>query len=386
MQYNQWRVDGQPSAPSAPRVSTKEALTRSVPSRRALLQKEIAPKEVDAVLIGEPNNVRHASGFSGSLAYLLVSPDTARIITDSRYYIQARQQAADYDLVKLDKKLGEILKPILQGQGWRRLGFEAQHVSVASHEDLGEVLEGVVLVPLRGLVEDLRAHKDEHELALLRQAVAVGDAAFERFVEWVRPGVTEREAAWTIDTLLHECGGDEISFPTIVAAGENAAKPHAIPGDRPIGLGESVVLDFGCRLQGYCSDMTRTICLGQPGGKFKEVYDLVLAAQEAAERSLRAGMNGKEADEISRKLIEEAGMPAYEHGLGHGIGLAVHEEPRLSKTAEKSVIEVGMVVTVEPGIYLEDWGGVRIEDMGVLTPQGFENFTRSSKVATVSTR
>lgn len=353
------------------------------------LRAALATQPADALLVSQPQNVRWGSGFSGSLGFLLVGHEAAYLVTDSRYYIQAAEEAPAYELLKLDKRLAEVLKPVLEGHGWRRLGFEARHVTVAAHEDLARALEGVELVPLRDVVDECRKRKDAAETALLRRAVAVGDAAFARFVEWVRPGVTERAGAWAIDTFLRECGGDEPAFPTIVAAGPNAAKPHAVPSDRPIGAGEPLVLDFGARLQGYCSDMTRTICLGPPADDtFLSVYHLVLRAQETAMRGLRPGLNGKQADALARDVIanDPQGFPPYEHGLGHGIGLAVHEEPRLSKLAEESQLDAGMVLTVEPGIYIEGWGGVRLEDMGLLTAEGYQGFTQSPKQPVVNGR
>jgi Xaa-Pro aminopeptidase len=259
------------------------------------------------------------------------------------------------------------------------VGCESTHVTVDQHQQWTEAVESLELVPTKDLVEDLRIVKDAEELAFIRRAVELSDAAFTHITQWLEPGVTESAVAWELEAFMRAHGADDIAFPLIVASGPNAAMPHAHPSDREIREGEPIVMDLGARVGGYCSDLTRTICLGEPDGMLRRIYSIVLGAQEAAEYAMRAGLKGSTVDAITRDLIEAAGHGEhYGHGLGHGVGLAVHEGPRASRTSE-DVLQAGMVVTVEPGIYVEGWGGVRIEDLVVVREQGIEILTTAPK-------
>jgi Xaa-Pro aminopeptidase len=259
------------------------------------------------------------------------------------------------------------------------VGFESTHVTVDQHQQWAEAAEGFELVPTKGMVEQLRAIKDEGELALIRRAVELSDAAFAHIVQWLRPGVTEKAVAWELEVFMRTHGADDIAFDLIVGFGPNGAMAHAEPSDRPIQEGEPIVLDLGARVDGYCSDLTRTLCLGEPDEMLRRIHATVLEAQEAAEHAMRAGLKGRTVDAIARDLIEAAGYGKhFGHGLGHGVGLAIHESPRAGKTSE-DVLQAGMVITVEPGIYIEGWGGVRIEDLVVVREQGIEALTTAPK-------
>jgi Xaa-Pro aminopeptidase len=258
------------------------------------------------------------------------------------------------------------------------------HLTVATLKDWTKAARkaGFKLKPTSGLVEELRIVKDADELAAIRRAVHLTDEAFAHFVAVVKPGMTEKEGAWVIEEYMRRHGADKIAFDLIVAGGPNGALPHAIPGDRKFQRGEPIVVDIGCRIDNYHSDLTRTICLGQaPDDQFKKVYDTVLKAQKAAEKKIKAGIKGKRADAFARSVIEKANAEwgkTFGHGLGHGVGLAVHEGPRASKLS-KDVYKPNMTLTIEPGIYIAGWGGVRIEDLVVIQENAVEVLSQATK-------
>jgi Xaa-Pro aminopeptidase len=267
--------------------------------------------------------------------------------------------------------------------GVKRLGFESSDLTFAAYQRLTEALsqiqEGPQLVPTEGLVESLRAVKEEEELRLISKAIELNDAAFEQVSQSLRPRMTEKEVAWELERYIRENGGESIAFELIVASGPNSALPHARPSERRLRAGEPIIIDMGAKVEGYCSDMTRTICLGEPDETFKRIYDIVLGAQLTAIATLEAGMSGEQADRLARTVIEEAGYgESFGHGLGHGLGLNVHEPPRLGKDSTDTLAE-GMVTTIEPGIYLPGWGGVRIEDVVVLEEGKAKVLSKASK-------
>jgi Xaa-Pro aminopeptidase len=272
---------------------------------------------------------------------------------------------------------------LLADVGVQRLGFESEHVTVDQLYKWSQATEGVEWVPLKDTVEALRAVKDEGEIDALRRSTALTDAAFAHLLEVIKPGMTELEAAWQIEAYMRTHGASRVAFNLIVAAGPSGAMPHAHPTDHAIGSGEPIVIDIGCVVDGYCSDMTRTICLGKPSAKYLEIWDIVLQAQEAAESGIHAGMSGAEAHALARDLIEAAGHGEhFGHGLGHGVGLVIHEGPRASRTGTDT-LEAGMALTIEPGIYLPGEFGVRIEDLAIIREDGLEILTSTPKTPTI---
>jgi Xaa-Pro aminopeptidase len=322
----------------------------------------------EPLLVTNPVNIHYLFGFKSSNAALLVEPERVRLFTDFRYSEAARAvEGVEFEETK--RALLQDLADRLSG----RVAFEADAVSYAGYETLRG--GGIEPVPRRGLVERLRAVKDAEELASIKRACEIADQVFERLIEERFVGRTEREVAWTIEQLFHDEGGESLAFETIVASGPNSARPHGRATDRQIGRRETVIVDTGCLVNGYASDYTRTFITGVVDGDIKEAYAVVLAAQQAGFDALRAGVTGVLADASARRVVDEtafAGM--FGHGLGHGLGLEVHESPRLS-TESTDTLAPGNVVTVEPGIYVEGRAGIRIEDNVVVTENGFDNYT-----------
>jgi Xaa-Pro aminopeptidase len=351
--------------------------------RLAILRKTLAEHDLDAVLVSQPENRRHLSGFTGSAGWLFISLERAILATDFRYFEQVGREAPDFELAKITTNLDKLLPELVTDLDIERLGFESQHVTVDQLHSWAQAAEGVEWVPLKDTVEMIRAVKDEDEIDALRRSVALTDAAFAHMLGVIEPGMTEQAAAWQIEAYMRSHGASKVAFDLIVAAGPNGALPHARAGDRVIQPGEPIVVDIGCVLDGYCSDMTRTFCLGEPNARYLEVWNIVLQAQEAAEAIIRAGISGVEADSAARDLITEAGYGEYfGHGLGHGVGLAVHESPRASQLSDHT-LEAGMTLTVEPGIYLPGEFGVRIEDLVIIREDGVEILTRTPKTASI---
>jgi Xaa-Pro aminopeptidase len=343
----------------------------------------MAEQKIDGFLVTQPENRRYLSGFTGSSGVLIITPERQAVATDSRYYEQVRQQCLDWELIEAGYDfVGNMLETLRQFElGARRVGFEPGHISVSTLNSWERALKGrLVLVDTEGFVETLRMRKDEAEVASIRKAIAVADEALVHVTQWMKPGMTERQVAWEIESYMRTHGADAISFEPIVASGPNSAMPHARPTDRVLQAGEPITMDFGCIVEGYCSDLTRTVCLGEPAdAKYLEVWHTVLKAQEMVEDGARVGMTGEQIDKLARDVIVEAGFGDYfGHGLGHGVGLAIHEGPRFSFTYPHEV-PVGAIMTVEPGIYIPGWGGVRIEDMAWVRPNGLEILTTAPK-------
>ncbi len=333
-------------------------------------------------------NRRYLSGFTGSLGHLLITADAAFAAVDFRYQEQVGRESPDFSLFPANGPMTSWL-PDLIGEaklGGAKLGFESQGVTYGMHRSFVAAVEALPegdrphLTPTSNIVEGLRVIKEPAEIEALEAAVDLGDAAFADVARRVEPGWTEKQVAWEIERYAREHGAEGLSFPTIVAAGPWGAMPHAQPRDQALEEGDGVVIDMGVNLDGYMSDLTRTVYLGEPDDKFKQVYDIVLAAQLTAEELVRPGMTGGEAHMLAHRVIEEAGYgESFGHGLGHGVGLQIHESPRVSRTSE-DVLEDGMVLTVEPGIYLPGWGGIRIEDMGYLKDGRYVSFTKAPKL------
>ena len=359
----------------------------NVEGRAERLASLVAEAELDSVLVGDlvrpgdssPDamaNIRWLTGFGGTSGFAVVGAERREFLTDFRYTERAAAEvAASFERVTLEGRLLASLAERLSG----RVGYDEDATSVSSLRKVSDALpEGVELVPANGLVEKLRRHKDAGEIKAIAEASRLADEVFEWLAERGLEGRTEREVARAAEARIRELGGTP-AFPVIVGSGPNGALPHADPGDREIGRGELVVVDMGARLNGYCSDGTRTWATSEPGAEAESVYNLVLEAQTAALSAIRAGMPCAEADRASRDPIEAAGHGAdYGHGLGHGVGMEVHEAPRLGKTSEEVLAE-GDVVTVEPGVYLSGRFGVRIEDLVVVESAGIENLSSTPK-------
>ncbi|HJN93702.1 MAG TPA: Xaa-Pro peptidase family protein [Dehalococcoidia bacterium] len=350
------------------------------------LRSVLAESNLDALLVAHPANRRYLSGFTGTHAFVLVSADGTWLSTDSRYWEQAETQCPDFQLHRQEGGVSDWLPGLLTPLAGRKVGFEAEHLTVSLHKQMRDIVSGMAaperpaLVQSEAVVEQLRVIKDEEELKTIECAVRLGDAAFAAVAERIEPGWSETQVAWEIERYAREHGASAMSFATIVGGGPWGAMPHAYPRQETIAAGQPIVIDMGVVVDGYCSDMTRTIVLGEPDAKFQEIYDIVLTAQETAEATLEAGMLGREVHALAEDVIASAGYGnQFGHGLGHGVGLEVHELPRLGRTVEEP-LEEGMVITVEPGIYLPGWGGIRIEDMGVIENGKFRNFTTAAKL------
>jgi Xaa-Pro aminopeptidase len=355
-----------------------------VNERLEKLRQKLPEQGLDAILISQPENRRYLSGFSGSEAFLFISQREAILATDFRYVEQAEGQAPDFHVVQVKGEPSLWFSDFISQFKLRRLGFESQGLCFAGYQELQKAIEGMKeaapeLIPCRGLVEPLRAVKERGELELIEKAAALADAVLEQVAFMAQPGITERRLAWELEKFLRENGSEAIPFEVIVASGLNSALPHAQPTERPLGYGEAVVIDLGTRVGGYCSDMTRTICWGEPEQTLSRIYEVVIEAQRAAIEGIEEGMSGAQADRLARGVIEQAGYgDAFGHGLGHGVGLAVHEEPYLGSNST-SILSRGVVFTIEPGIYIKGWGGVRMEDMVVLEKEGVRRLTKARK-------
>jgi Xaa-Pro aminopeptidase len=337
----------------------------------------------DGLLVTELVNIRYLTGFTGSAAQLLVTPDRTLFVTDGRYASQAPKQlaAAGVDAEIVIGLSGEEQRKTLRSaaSNLARLGLEADSVSWAQQRTYATTFTSSELVPTTGLVELLRLTKDEGELDRMAAAAAIADAALAELAHLLGEGVTEREFAMALDQRMKELGASAPSFDTIVASGPNGALPHAEPGDRQVEQGDLVVVDFGAVVDGYCSDMTRTFQVGDVGPERRRMWEVVFDAQAAGVDAVRSGVEAKAVDAVCRELIAAAGWgEAFSHGTGHGVGLLIHEEPRVS-SASGDTLAAGQVVTVEPGVYLPNLGGVRIEDTLVVTAEGSLPLTRSPK-------
>jgi Xaa-Pro aminopeptidase len=338
--------------------------------RRTRLAERLPDLEVDAVLITNLPNVRYLSGFTGTNGQVLVSGTTATFFTDGRYTERARHEAPDVECVTYGSSIDDELAGRCQSVGASRLGFEARSVTVREHERLAKALGGLRLIPLDDAVERLRWVKDPEELELLRGAQTATDGAFEEILEFLAVGQSERQVAQELERLLRRDGADGLSFDSIVGFGDHAAQPHHEPCHRLLEEGDVIKMDFGALRGGYHADFTRTVAFGEPAAELKKVHDVVREAQQAGIDAIAPGVTGAVVDRASRSLIADAGYgDAFVHGLGHGVGLEIHEGPRLGREFEDPLPE-GAVVTVEPGIYLPGLGGVRIEDMIEVTEEG----------------
>ena len=362
-------------------------LTDLIEERIEKLRKKMQDNSLDVLWVTHPENRQYLSGFTGedggpgeSAGSVFISMDHLILATDSRYVTQARNQAPLYEVFLHTDKLSIALPGILGEMDAKNLGFEEIFTPFslysATKKALSKAGMDLVLTPTRDLVEDLRQIKSQDEIQALRAASILGETAFSEFTAGVKPGITEKQAAWDLEKQLREKGAQALSFPVIAAFGPNSALPHAQPTDRVLSHADPMLVDWGCRLNGYCSDATRTRVPQQAEDELKKIFQVVKQAHEAAVAMIRPGKTAKEVDAAARSIIEAAGYGKYfGHGLGHGVGLAVHEPPRISPKSD-AVLAPGMVFTVEPGIYLPKKGGVRLENMVRVTRDGVEVFNR----------
>ncbi|MBN1930589.1 MAG: aminopeptidase P family protein [Desulfobacterales bacterium] len=360
-----------------------------IQNRLQQFRKSLFEKKIDTFMVLVAENRRYLSGFTGedtqfdeSAGALFITETKLCLATDARFELQAKIEAPLYETICYQKGLTRELPQILRTLETKKLGFESVRLSYRQYQQIIQNLKdehlNVELVESIDIVENIRVKKDETEIDVIKKALMIAESGFKNFIHSIQPEISEKELSWAMEKQMREAGADALSFPTIAAFGPNSALPHAIPGSRKVQIGEPILLDWGAKFNGYCSDISRTLLLGRPDDIFQKVFETVRIAQHKAIEAIRPGIDAKWVDHVARKYIEEAGFKdKFIHGLGHGVGLSVHEAPRLSSLSETK-LEAGMVVTVEPGIYLPDWGGVRIENMVVVREDGVEVLNKLS--------
>ncbi|ALS74173.1 Xaa-Pro dipeptidase [Planococcus rifietoensis] len=342
------------------------------------LREQMQKRELDSLLVTNPYNLRFITGFTGTAGLALITPNDAWFITDFRYTEQAGEQVKEFKVVQAQKGLIDEVARIAQEAAVERLAFEQDYMTFATYSQYQEKLSAT-LEPVSGLIEKLRMVKSPEELEVLKAAAKIADDAFEHICTYIKAGMTELQVSNELEFFMRSQGATSSSFDIIVASGLRSALPHGVASDKKIEQGDLITLDFGALYNGYVSDITRTVAVGEPSDKLKEIYQVVLDSQVLALENIKPGMTGIEADAIARDYIKSKGYgEAFGHSTGHGIGLEVHEGPGLSFRSE-TVLEPGMAVTVEPGIYLPGIGGVRIEDDILIIETGNERLTHSSK-------
>jgi Xaa-Pro aminopeptidase len=346
-------------------------------------RKKLQRNKIDGFLVLSEANRRYLSGYTGhdsgieeSAGALLILQDALVIATDSRFELQASHEAPDAEIICYRTGLHEVFPQLLESYPCKKLGFESNRISYSNYCKIKESINTnnikTELLPADFLIEDLRVIKTPEEVATMRKALAIAESAYLKTLDAVVPGITETELAWTLEKHMREMGAEGLSFPSIVASGPNSALPHAVPGTRTIQKGETLLFDWGAVFEGYSSDTSRTLWVGTPNETFEKLFSVLFDAQRMAIEAIKPGASTKRVDSIARDHIAKAGYEKrFGHGLGHGVGLEVHEPPRLSPLKDTE-LEAGMIVTVEPGIYLPDWGGLRLENMVLVTDDGAE--------------
>jgi Xaa-Pro aminopeptidase len=349
--------------------------------RIAILREEILKTDIDTIIILSDENRMYLSGYTGedgrydeSAGALIITADDLILACDSRYNTQAEKEVPFFSVVCYEKSFATELPEILKSIKALKVGFEAERLTFKHYETIMEEIKKAGLDVKIGsdnnLLKNIRLKKDEHEVSMIKKALKISEDSFLQLKKILKPGMTEKESAWAFEKLMRENGADSLSFDVIAACGENSALPHAIPGDRQIAENEPLLFDFGVRLNGYCSDTTRTLIMGQTTDEFEKIYNIVFAAQKMATEHIKPGIKASKIDKIARDYIDSTEYKGkFGHGLGHGVGIVIHESPRLSKF-DDSLLEPGMIVTVEPGIYIPEWGGIRLENMVEVTEDG----------------
>lgn len=342
------------------------------------VQAVLAKNGVEALLVTNMYNVRYLSNFTGSTGLVFITRDNAYFVTDFRYTDQAAEQATGFEIIKNTGSIFEEVAKISEKEKIGKIGFESENITFSTFETINEIIDSE-LVPVKGIVEELREVKTESEIQIIREAIEITEKAFDYILGFVKPGVTEIEVANELDFYMRKEGAEGVSFDTIVASGVRSAMPHGVASSKVIETGDMVTIDFGCYYKGYVSDMTRTFAVGDPGEKMKEIYEIVYQANKRVAEVAKAGMTGAELDAVARDYITEHGYgPEFGHTTGHGIGLEVHEGPGISFRNDKKLV-VNNVITNEPGIYISGLGGVRIEDDLVIKENGNENLMTAPK-------
>lgn len=336
-------------------------------------------ENIGAIIVSDSYNMRYLSGFTGGEGYYYISKARQCLLTDSRYTIWAQTECGECNVVTIKDSYYDVLNQFMIEDEVYIAALEGNHISYSMFNEMMNELNCDEIVSLGSQLTELRMIKDKDEINLIEHAESIGDNAFEYILGVLKPGMTEKECAMELELYMRNHGSDGLSFDVIAASGLNSAKPHAVPTDKKLENGDFLTMDFGCIYKGYCSDMTRTVVIGKADAKQREVYNIVLKAQQKAIDNIYAGMSGAQADALARDVIIEAGYgDKFGHGLGHSVGLFIHEEPRLSVREDKILVP-GMVETVEPGIYIEGFGGVRIEDVVVIGMSDVRNLTKSPK-------
>lgn len=341
------------------------------------IRKMLNEKNLEAILIFNPENRQYVSGFTGSAGYVLISENVQLFMTDFRYIGQAQKETDGYEIVEIGRN--NPVTDILKDYDFKTLGIEDDYITYEQFLNFDEKLKNTKLVPLKRSLVELRSVKSLEEVDKIQKAAEIADKAYEHIIQKIQPGMKEIDIALDLEYFMKNLGASKVSFDTIVASGYRSALPHGVASEKTLEKGDMVTIDFGCVYQGYCSDMTRSFVLGQASEKQREIYDTVLQAQITALEAVKPGKTGKELDESAREIIKNKGYGKYfGHGLGHGVGLEVHELPHVNQLGEKPM-EPGMVITIEPGVYIPEFGGVRIEDLLVVTEDGFKVLSNTPK-------
>ncbi|HEX2926312.1 MAG TPA: Xaa-Pro peptidase family protein [Ruminiclostridium sp.] len=348
-------------------------------NRLDVFRKELENRGLDGVLITKRENYMYLSGFSGTSANLVITAKKAYLLTDFRYMEQSARQAPLFEIVQHKPEIEDTILEIINSDGIKKLGFEDESLTYASYRTFSEKFKSAELTGIGSVIESLRSIKDQYEIETINKAVEIADGAFTHVLGIIKPGITELDVAAELEYKMKKLGASGASFETIVASGLRSSMPHGVASEKKLEMGDTITMDFGALYNHYCSDITRTVFLGQPDKKMIDIYNIVLEAQLTSEKGAVKGKKGKEVDKIARDIIYGKGFEGkFGHGLGHGVGLEIHEMPRLSPVGGK-VLENNMAVTVEPGIYVEGLGGVRIEDTIIIRDDNPIVLTGSSK-------